>query len=555
MLAELRVAQLGVIEELAVVLEPGMTVLTGETGAGKTLIVDAISLLLGGRADPMLVRPGANEAVVEGRFVGNFGLEPDAELVLARMIPASGRARAYVDGRMAGVQQLSDLGARLVDLHGQHTHQSLLHPAAQRAGLDASGHIDVTVLTRARRQVRDLRAAQAELGGDQRARAHELDLLRFQVAEIEAAGLVSPTEDEDLRLEEAQLSEASAWRAAAAGTADGLAGDDGLIDRLGALVLHLPGPPPLSDLHERLLAVQAELSDVASDARSATELFVDDPDRLAAVGARRQVLRELRRKYGDSISDVIAFGEQARARLAELEAHDERAARLERQRSRAEAEQQQTEARVGTARRAAATGFSRAVESILHELAMPRARFSVGIGADPAGDDVTWLLGANPGEAMLPLAKVASGGELARTMLAVRLVLTLRQGRPGPGGSDAVAAGDDAVVEDPPTLVFDEIDAGIGGEAAVAVGRALAALADQHQVLVVTHLPQVAAFADHHLVVRKQSEADRTSASVEKVEGSARVVELSRMLSGRPNSPTARRHAEELLAQRGAGSV
>ncbi len=555
MLAELRVAQLGVIEELAVVLEPGMTVLTGETGAGKTLIVDAISLLLGGRADPMLVRPGANEAVVEGRFVGNFGVEPDGELVLARMIPASGRARAYVDGRMAGVQQLSDLGARLVDLHGQHAHQSLLHPAAQRAGLDASGRIDVTALIRARRRVRDLRADQAKLGGDQRARAHELDLLRFQVAEIEAAGPLSPTEDEDLRFEEARLSEASAWRDAAAGTADGLASDDGLIDRLGALVATLQGPPPLSDLHERLLAVQAELSDVASDARSATEIFVDDPDRLAAVGARRQVLSELRRKYGDSISEVIVFGEQARARIAELEAHDERAADLERQRSLAEAEQQQMEVQIGTARRAAAKGFSHAVESILHDLAMPRARFSVGIGADRAGDDVTWLLGANPGEAMLPLAKVASGGELARTMLAVRLVLSQRRARTGSGGRDAAAADDDAGVEDPPTLVFDEIDAGIGGEAAVAVGRALAALADQHQVLVVTHLPQVAAFADHHLVVRKQSESHRTSASVEIVEGSARVVELSRMLSGRPNSPTARRHAAELLAQRGAGSV
>jgi DNA repair protein RecN (Recombination protein N) len=555
MLAELRVAQLGVIEELTIVFGPGMTVLTGETGAGKTLIVDAISLLLGGRADPMLVRPGANEALVEGRFAGTFAdHEPDAELILARVIPASGRARAYVDGRMAGAQQLAERGIRLVDLHGQHAHQSLLHPAAQRAALDANAEIDASPLAAARRQIRALRAAQAELGGDSRARARELDLLHFQVAELDAAGLISSTEDEELRLEEEQLSEASAWRAAAARTADSVSGDDGMIDRLGAAVSGLNGPAPLSRLHERLLAVQAELSDIASDARAAIEVFVDDPERLARVSTRRRVLSELRRKYGDSLSDVIAFQKQARARITELEAHDDRAACLERQQAEAEAEQRQVEARIGAARRASAPGFATAVESVLAELAMPRARFGVNIGPDQAGEEVSWLLGANPGEAMLPLAKVASGGELARTMLAVRLVLTDRKtDRRPPGGATSRSAVDEEEVEDPPTLVFDEIDAGIGGEAAVAVGRALAALADQHQVLVVTHLPQVAAFADRHFVVRKRSGADRTSASVEAVEGPARVVELSRMLSGRPDSPTARRHAEELLAQRGAG--
>jgi DNA repair protein RecN (Recombination protein N) len=565
MLAELRVTQLGVIEDVSVVLGPGMTALTGETGAGKTLIVDAISLLLGGRADPALVRPGADEAVVEGRFVGSEGV---AELVLTRVIPATGRARAYIDGRMASAQQLGELGEQLVDLHGQHAHQSLLRPAAQRAALDAGAGITTDELMEARRKLRALAKAQADIGGDARSRTRELDLLRYQVGELDAAGIDSPSEDDDLRGEEEWLSDASTLRQAAAMVAEGLAGDEGIIDRLGSLVSELSGRPPLRSLHDRLLAGQAELSDVAGGARAAVETFEDDPGRLTEVGARRRLLTDLRRKYGDTLAEVIAFGNQARARIAELEDHDSRAASLDRDRSEAEAELRAAEERLGTARRASAAAFAAEVESALRELAMPRARFGVEIGSDLAGEEVTWLLGANPGESLLPLAKVASGGELARAMLAVRLVLTRRRaeraergGRVavaalgGPGGAGGAGDTDEVRRLDvAPTLVFDEVDAGIGGEAAVAVGRALADLGAEHQVLVVTHLPQVAAFADRHLVVHKHAIGERTVASAETVDGSARVVELSRMLSGRPDSATARRHAEELLAHRQPGS-
>jgi DNA repair protein RecN (Recombination protein N) len=565
MLAELRVTQLGVIEDVTVVLGPGMTALTGETGAGKTLIVDAISLLLGGRADPALVRPGADEAVVEGRFVGSEGV---AELVLTRVIPATGRARAYIDGRMASAQQLGELGEQLVDLHGQHAHQSLLRPAAQRAALDAGAGITTDELMEARRKLRALAKAQADIGGDARSRTRELDLLRYQVGELDAAGIDSPSEDDDLRGEEEWLSDASTLRQAAAMVAEGLAGDEGIIDRLGSLVSELSGRPPLRSLHDRLLAGQAELSDVAGGARAAVETFEDDPGRLTEVGARRRLLTDLRRKYGDTLAEVIAFGNQARARIAELEDHDSRAASLDRDRSEAEAELRAAEERLGTARRASAAAFAAEVESALRELAMPRARFGVEIGSDLAGEEVTWLLGANPGESLLPLAKVASGGELARAMLAVRLVLTRRRaeraergGRVavaalgGPGGAGGAGDTDEVRRLDvAPTLVFDEVDAGIGGEAAVAVGRALADLGAEHQVLVVTHLPQVAAFADRHLVVHKHAIGERTVASAETVDGSARVVELSRMLSGRPDSATARRHAEELLAHRQPGS-
>jgi DNA repair protein RecN (Recombination protein N) len=349
MLAELRVTQLGVIEDVTVVLGPGMTALTGETGAGKTLIVDAISLLLGGRADPALVRPGADEAVVEGRFVGSEGV---AELVLTRVIPATGRARAYIDGRMASAQQLGELGEQLVDLHGQHAHQSLLRPAAQRAALDAGAGITTDELMEARRKLRALAKAQADIGGDARSRTRELDLLRYQVGELDAAGIDSPSEDDDLRGEEEWLSDASTLRQAAAMVAEGLAGDEGIIDRLGSLVSELSGRPPLRSLHDRLLAGQAELSDVAGGARAAVETFEDDPGRLTEVGARRRLLTDLRRKYGDTLAEVIAFGNQARARIAELEDHDSRAASLDRDRSEAEAELRAAEERLGTARRA-----------------------------------------------------------------------------------------------------------------------------------------------------------------------------------------------------------
>jgi DNA repair protein RecN (Recombination protein N) len=570
LLTELRVAQLGVIEDLTVVLGPGMTVLTGETGAGKTLIVDAISLLRGARADATLVRPGAPEAIVEGRFVG---ARSDEELVLLRTIPASGRGRAYVDGRMASAPQLAEWGEHLVDLHGQHAHQSLLRPAAQRAALDTAAGISTEEVALAKRHLRELMAVQAALGGDPRARARELDLVRYQLTELDAAALESESEDAELREEEEWLSDAAALREAAASVADSLTADEGIVDRLGSLVAQLSGRAPLTGLHYRLLGLQTELADVASEGRAAAELFEDNPARLAEIGARRQLLTELRRKYGATLQDVIDFREHARDRLTELEAHDDRARQLEGELVAARAALAGAEDQLGEARRAAAARFASDVETALRSLAMPRARFAIEVGPDRAGDSVTWLLGANPGEPLLPLAKVASGGELARAMLAVRLVLTERrkpagdQGMRRPstvkgtgglgGGREASSAADGqvgpvavAVPDGSPTLIFDEVDAGIGGEAAVAVGQALAALGREHQVLVVTHLPQVAAFADRHLVVRKQTAGKRTRATVEEVDGETRVIELSRLLSGRPDSPTARRHAEELLAQR-----
>jgi DNA repair protein RecN (Recombination protein N) len=552
MLVEIHVRDLGVIEDLDLLIGPGMTALTGETGAGKTLVVEALELLVGGRADAALVRGGAECAVVEGRFVapattdekvgeiggGNGG---DREIVVRREIPANGRSRAYVDGHMATVAALESLGSVLVDLHGQHAHQSLLHAPAQRQALDHFGGIDLSEADAARARLAELDRRLAELGGDARQLARETDLLRFQIAEIEAAQLSDPDEERHLEAEELVLSAADALRLAAETAREllsepeamGSRGPDraGATELLGMAAAELAAHVPLQDLAGRVRGALDEITDVAADLRHRAEGFEADPERLAGVQARRRRLAELRRKYGEQLADVMAFEQSSRARLGDLESSDERRIELQQERADAAAELSATEQRVGDARRAAAPALGAAVAAHLLDLALPRGRLEVTVGPG-RGDDVGWMFGANPGEAALPLEKVASGGELARVMLATRLVLS----------------------EAPPTLVFDEVDAGVGGEAALAVGRALHQLAlAGHQVLVVTHLAQVAAFADAQVAVTKEERDGRTVAAARPVEADERLVELSRMLSGQPGSATARRHAEELLDYAGGG--
>ena len=567
MLTEVRVAELGLFTDLTLVLGPGLTALTGETGAGKTLVVDAIELLLGSRADPVLVRPGAEQASVEGRFAEEG--EAGDDLILARTVPASGRSRAYVDGRMAPLGVLAEAAARLVDLHGQHAGQSLLSPSAQRAAVDAFDHIDHRAVTEAKRAVRVAEQSLADLGGDIRVRAREIDLLRFQIGELDEANLADPDEDRGLAEAEDRLSAVAAHQDAAAAAHHALSDDGGAVDALGVAVSVLADRRPFAAIRDRLQAAAVEVADAASELRDLAEDLEDDPERLAEVRARRHLLRELRRKYGDELADVIAFREQAATRLAELESHEVRVRQLEKQRAAGEAALAKAETALGRARRAAAPRLAQAVERRLRDLAMPRARFEVSVGPDRAADEITWLLAANPGEPALPLSKVASGGELARTMLAVRLVLgdavSAAEGEaaagappdptdPTPAGATAdpapAGAKPDPAGQDRRTLVFDEVDAGIGGEAAVAVGRALADLATRQQVLVVTHLAQVAAFADQQIAVSKHEAGGRTVAHATALDVEGRIVELSRMLSGQPDSATARRHAEELLTSR-----
>jgi DNA repair protein RecN (Recombination protein N) len=528
MLSELRVENLGIVEEVLVSLGEGLTAITGETGAGKTLLVDALVLALGGRADPALVRDGATEARVEGRFV-----TVDDEMVLTRVVPADGRSRGYANSRLATAGELAEHGRLLADLHGQHAHQSLIHPADQRALLDAyagePARRALQALRAARDEVRRIDADLVQLGGDERARAREIDLLRYQVEEIAAADLGDADEEARLEAEEQLLADADAHRDALAVAQRELGGP--AEDALGATIAALAGREPFADLAKRAHGLQAEVAELAHDVRVAGEGVTADPGRLAAVRERRQHLRDLCRKYGASIAEVLTYADEARARLAELEGRDARAAALDR--DRVAAEQAVTEAAsfLTRARRSVASPLAKAVTEHLHDLAMPNAMFSVDVEpaplTDDGVDDVVFLLAANAGEAARALARTASGGELSRAMLALRVVLS----------------------EAPPTLVFDEVDAGIGGEAGVAVGRSLASLGGKHQVLCVTHLAQVAAFADAHIVVSKREIGGRTVATASRVVGAERIAELSRMLAGDGDSVNARRHARELLAR------
>ncbi len=523
MLHELHIESLGVIERLDLVLGPGLTALTGETGAGKTMLVEAISLLVGGRADATMVRPGAIEARVEGRFVVG-----DDEYVVARVVPVDGRSRAYVNGRLATVANVSELGSRVVDLHGQHAHQSLLAASEQRDALDRFCRTDLSPLREARARLTEIDAALAALGGDTRSRAREVDLLRFQVAELRAAAIASPGEDDELAALHDVLAGAVEYREMGAAAVDALTDDGGAVDALSAALRSVAGRAPFAEAEARLRSLLAEAGDVAADLRAQADRIEEDPERLVDVRERMQLLRDLRRKYGDTLVDVLQFQVEVEGRLAELEGYEQRVAQLEHERIDAERTERAAAAAVGATRRGGADALAAQVQHHLRELAMPHAEVSVHVGGHDPGDEVAFLLAANPGSPLLPLARVASGGELARAMLALRLVLS----------------------EAPDTLVFDEVDAGIGGSAAVAVGRSLASLGERHQVLVVTHLAQVAALADTHVVVSKRVDQRSTVAAAAVVDGEARVDEVARMLSGDVVGESARRHAADLIGHR-----
>ena len=526
-LIELRVRNLGVIDDVTIALGPGMTALTGETGAGKTLVVEALSLLLGGRADPAVIRSGTDEALVEGRF-GPEGAGGDGtEVVLARAVVRNGRSKAWIDGRMATLGELGERARQLVELHGQHQHRTLVHADSQRRALDAFGGIDLTELEGARLRVRRLGDESEALGGDSRQRAREVDLLRYQIEEIDAAGIADGDEDRRLEVEEDRLAASTAHRQAAAHALDAVSAADGAnaLDRLAEAAHALSGRTPLAGMQARVSAAMAELSDLSSELRSVVETWEDDPHRLEELRSRRQLFHQLMRKYGDSLDDVLAFADEARSRLAVIAADEARGQALDLEMAAARAGLEAAEAEVARLRRRAAPRLAGSVEATLRTLAMPSARFSVAVDGPGAADQVIFLLGANAGEPLQPVAKAASGGELARTMLAIRL----------------------AISESPGLMVFDEVDAGVGGAAATAVGAALAGLGDLGQVVVVTHLPQVAAQAHHHFAVHKSEQGGRTRSTVVALDGDGRVTELSRMLSGRPSSSSARLHARELL--------
>ena len=579
MLEDMRIRGLGVIDDAVLELGSGLTVVTGETGAGKTMVVQGLSLLFGGRADAGRVRPGGGRALVEGRLVlapGHPALDRAAEagaelddgaLLISRSVASDGRSRAHLGGAAVPVGVLAELAEHVLSVHGQSDQHRLLRPSSQRAALDRYAGpavlglrdrfaADWTHWRQVRATLDELRAAEAE-------RQREADLLRLGLAEVEAAA-PEPGEGRALLTEIERLAHADDLRAAAAAGQQALTGDESAPEGIDALGLVVGArrrlesaaghDARLATLASRLTEIGHLLSDVAGELASYLASVDADPARLSAAQERLGLLTALVRRHGAADTDgVLDWARQASDRLLALDGAQDRIAALEQQDGELEGALGWLAAELSAARVKAARRFGAAVTAELAELAMPHAEVSAAVssrelptGPSPAGqpnglsvggrllavtaagvDDVELLLAPHPGSFPRPLHKGASGGELSRVMLAVEVVFA---------GSDPV-----------PLLVFDEVDAGVGGRAAVEVGRRLGRLARDHQVVVVTHLPQVAAFADRHLLVVKADNGSVTSSGVVSLEGAERVAELSRMLAG-VDTGLARGHAEELLA-------
>lgn len=535
MLVELSIENLGIIESSRLSFENGFTVFTGETGAGKTMIVEAINLVVGRRAETSVIRDGADEARVEARFVRTVNGE-EQEVILCRVLHREGRSRAYVNDRMATVTTLAEIGEQLVDIHGQHAHQRLLTAAVQRHSLDVFGNVDDSELRAARERVTEIDALLAALGGDEKSRVREIDLLKFQCEEIESANLVGPNEDLELSREEDLLADAVKHQEALWKSASLFADDNGIVDSLGQAMQSVASLSSHPDLAERVASLLAESDDLKHALRTAAESTEENPERLEEIRVRRARLRDLMRKYGDTLADVMAFGAEARLRLDELLGYTARVEQLESDKAIALKNLKTCQLEVGRQRRAVAPELGTQIQKRLRGLALPNATIQVSVGdaeSDPAGESVVFMLAANPGSAPQPLTKVASGGELARVMLALRLVLTA----------------------EPATMVFDEVDAGIGGAAAVAVASALRELGTRHQVFAVTHLAQVAASSHHQIAVSKVVKSGRTFGSAALVSEKDRVQEVARMLSGGVADESAMAHAQDLLTSLGGSGA
>ena len=576
-LEELRITGLGVIEDTTLPLTAGMNVITGETGAGKTMVVTGLGLLFGGRADAGRVRADPGRAVLEGRLrlsepvatavhtrIADAGgeVDDDGSVLLSRTVTAEGRSRAHVGGRSMPVAMLSEVGEQVVAVHGQSDQLRLLRPAEQRAALDRFAGPDHEKLletvretyTRWRLVCDDL----ADRRRNARERNQEADLLRLGLDEITRVD-PQPGEDDDLKAESQRLEHAEGLRAAAQTAQQCVAGGAEATDEtpdatalLGAARRTLEAQAgvdrSLGELAARLEEAATLVGDVAAELSAYLAVLDADPARLQVIYERRAALRTLTRKYADDVDGVVAWADRARSRLSELDSSDELLDELDRERQRLSGQVTELASRLSAARREAATRFAEQVTVELTGLAMPHARIELMVLPRPAGrgeptitidgaetgvgpdgaDEVELRLLAHPGAPSLPLQRGASGGELSRVMLAIEVVFA------GSGG--------------PPTLVFDEVDAGVGGQAAVEIGRRLSRLARSHQVLVVTHLPQVAAFADRHLVVAKDTGGAVTTSGVRVVEDTDRARELARMLAGLPDSDLGIAHAEELLA-------
>jgi DNA repair protein RecN (Recombination protein N) len=535
MLLELRVENLLLIERAELRLVPGLNVLTGETGAGKTVLAHALDLLLGGRARPGIVRPGAEEAYVEGLFEGPDG----ADVVLARRVTAAGRTRAYVNGRWAPAADLQELAAPLLSFYGQHEHRKLMLTSAQLDLLDAfcgakqlAARAEVAGVAA---RVRELETSLAELRELAGARDRELDLLEFELEEIEAAA-PDEAEKEELLARRERLRHLTALRGAAAGASEALAGDEGaaiagLTTAVSALSAIDGVDPALDELAGRAQSLALEAEDVAAELRRYAESLEGDPGELEVVEERLAALDRLERKHGGSIAAVLAHGERCRARRDELAGAEVALEAATAALAEARADLDARARALSSARAKAAPKLADAVRARLSALAMDGASFEIALEprdeTGPKGADaVEFLIAPNPGVPPAPLRDTASGGEVSRVMLALLAVANET--------SDS-------------TLVFDEVDAGIGGQTARAVGDELRALACGRQIVCITHLPQIASLAARHFAIEKDPSVEPARTTVRELAKAEIVGELVRMLGAEADDVAARRHAKELL--------
>lgn len=566
MLQELSINNLALIDKARIQFGQGLNILTGETGAGKTVVVGAVNLLLGGRADASLIRSGSTKAEVQGLFtipsalkssdekLGDI-LEDDDQLIIRRVISTDGKNKCYINDHMVTVATLSEIGRRLVDLHGQHEHQSLFKTSSHVDFLDKYGGKTLSELRTAFREksetLRGLKDELAQLRGAEREMLGKKDLLQFQVGEIERAALV-PGEDDELMRERDILRNAEKLYSAVAKAANALSESDEAAPGTELVAravdeLRTVGniDPELDGLIERLNGILIELEDCSQSIRDYGSTLDFPPNRLQEIEDRLALISLLKRKYGATVEEILAYMDSASKELLLCDTSGERMEKLEVAIKEAEKElagiaAHQSETRVG-----AAKVFAKEVMRELADLNMPNARFEVSFSREqdndgllvedkrtklyPNGiDKIEFMVSANKGEPPKPLTKIASGGEISRVMLALKIIL--------------------ADADEVPTLIFDEIDTGIGGTTAMAVGQKMSILGERHQVFSVTHLPQIAGFADKHFSVVKLEVGERTNTEIVELLSDTRVSEMARLLSGN-SSDVSLKHAEEMISQ------
>lgn len=549
MLTELNIKNFAIIDSLGITFEKGFNVLTGETGAGKSIIVDAVELVLGGRASSEMIRSGCDEAVVEAAFdisddrglmnqLNEMGIEGEDTLIIKRTVSAAGKNKVFINGSMATIAMLSDIGEFLVDIHGQHEHQTLfrverhidiLDEYAETASFRKEMAEVYSELNKARNELENLRASEVD-------KEKRLDILRFQSDEIGKAGLKEGEED-NLLEERKLLSNAEKLYEAGNTALELLYSESGsaleLVKRAGSKISDIAGiDESLKDTAEAINSAYLSIEDAAMTLRDYVGKISFDPDRLNEIEERLDLIGRLKRKYGNTVSEILKYKEEADKELDGIERAEERIAELEEKSERLKAKGLKVAENLSEKRKKASEQLKMKVEAELADLGMKKAVFEVRMDrlndiSSKGFDRVEFLLSSNPGEAPKPLSKIASGGELSRIMLALKKVLA------GPSGV--------------PTMVFDEVDSGIGGGIAEVVGHKLREVAEGRQVLCITHLPQIAAMADLHYAISKGEEKGRTVTTVNRLEMEERVDEIARMLGGVTITEATKRHAEEML--------